>query len=240
MPSDRLPGALEFLREAERLKSTLRSGFTSVGRPESVAEHTWRLCLMALVFADEFGDIDALRLIKLCIVHDLGEALSGDIPAVMQTEDSGKSVRERADLAVLTRSLDPAKRAEILSLWEEYEAAASPEAVLAKGLDKLETILQHNQGKNPADSITRSISAMGRGRPRPIRCSRKSALCSTRRRKRERRHQGPVRAAAPRTPCLRRRRPPLRAGSWRCCGGTPSPSRGASSKRACPSRSSDR
>jgi len=151
MPSDRLPGALEFLREAERLKSTLRSGFTSVGRPESVAEHTWRLCLMALVFADEFGDIDALRLIKLCIVHDLGEALSGDIPAVMQTEDSGKSVRERADLAVLTRSLDPAKRAEILSLWEEYEAAASPEAVLAKGLDKLETILQHNQGKNPAD-----------------------------------------------------------------------------------------
>jgi len=151
MPSDRLPGALEFLREAERLKSTLRSGFTSVGRPESVAEHTWRLCLMALVFADEFGDIDALRLIKLCIVHDLGEALSGDIPAVMQTEDSGKSVRERADLAVLTRSLDPAKRAEILSLWEEYEAAASPEAVLAKGLDKLETILQHSQGKNPAD-----------------------------------------------------------------------------------------
>jgi len=150
MAGDRLLGTLEFLREAERLKSTLRSGYTSTGRPESTAEHTWRLCLMALVFAEEFGDIDLLRLIKLCIVHDLGEALSGDIPAVLQTEDFDKSAQERADLEELTKALPPTKRAEILALWEEYEAASSSEAVLAKGLDKLETILQHNQGKNPA------------------------------------------------------------------------------------------
>jgi putative hydrolases of HD superfamily len=150
MTSDRLSGALDFLREAERLKSTLRSGYTSTGRPESTAEHTWRLCLMALVFSDEFENIDLLRLIKLCIVHDLGEALSGDIPAVLQTEGSGKSAQERADLEVLTKTLLPTKRAEILVLWEEYEAASSPEAILAKGLDKLETILQHNQGQNPA------------------------------------------------------------------------------------------
>ncbi|MBQ0819246.1 HD domain-containing protein [Microvirga terrae] len=151
MANERLLGALDFLREAERLKSTLRSGFTSTGRSESTAEHTWRLCLMALVFSDEFGDIDPLRLIKLCIVHDLGEALSGDIPAVLQTERFDKSAQERADLKELTRALHPAKQAEILALWEEYEAASSPEAVLAKGLDKLETILQHNQGRNPVD-----------------------------------------------------------------------------------------
>ena len=151
MDTNRILGSLEFLREAERLKCTLRSGYTSDGRPESTAEHTWRLCLMALVFADEFEGIDMLRLLKLCIVHDLGEALSGDIPAVMQTEGSNKSARERADLEILTRALHPEKRSEILDLWEEYEAAATPEAVLAKGLDKLETILQHNQGRNPAD-----------------------------------------------------------------------------------------
>lgn len=162
MPDDRILGALDFLREAERLKSTLRSGHTSTGRPESVAEHTWRLCLMALVLADEFEGIDVLRLIKLCIVHDLGEALSGDIPAVLQREGSGKADRERADLAVLTRPLAPVKRAEILSLWEEYETAASPEAVLAKGLDKLETILQHNQGRNPADFDYRFNLGYGR------------------------------------------------------------------------------
>lgn len=151
MPNDRILGALDFLREAERLKCTLRSGYTSDGRPESTAEHTWRLCLMAIVFAEEFDGVDILRLLKLCIVHDLGEALSGDIPAVMQTEGSSKSEQERADLRVLTRALHPEKRAEILGLWEEYEAATTPEAVLAKGLDKLETILQHVQGKNPAD-----------------------------------------------------------------------------------------
>lgn len=149
MPNERILGALQFLKEAERLKSTLRSGYTSTGRPESVAEHTWRLCLMALVLADEFEAIDPLRLIKLCIVHDLGEALSGDIPAVLQADGLDKAARERADLEVLTGALDPAKRAEILSLWEEYEAASSPEAILAKGLDKLETILQHVQGQNP-------------------------------------------------------------------------------------------
>ncbi|MGO4386458.1 HD family hydrolase [Microvirga sp. 2YAF29] len=151
MSADRIQGALAFLREAERLKSTLRSGFTSGGRPESTAEHSWRLCLMALVFADEFENIDLLRLIKLCIVHDLGEALSGDIPAIYQTGDMNKSAQERADLEVLTQALDAKKRAEIIELWEEYETAASPEAVLAKGLDKLETILQHVQGKNPQD-----------------------------------------------------------------------------------------
>lgn len=151
MSADRIQGALAFLREAERLKSTLRSGYTSQGRPESTAEHSWRLCLMALVFADEFENIDILRLIKLCIVHDLGEALSGDIPAIHQTGDMNKSAQERADLEVLTQALGAKKRAEIIELWEEYETAASPEAILAKGLDKLETILQHNQGKNPED-----------------------------------------------------------------------------------------
>ena len=151
MQQDRILGALAFLREAERLKDVLRSGHTSGGRRESVAEHTWRLCLMALVFADELGDIDMAKLLKLCIVHDLGEAIGGDIPAVMQDGKTDKAAQERADLMTLTKALDPARRAEILGLWEEYEAASSPEAVLAKGLDKLETILQHNQGKNPAD-----------------------------------------------------------------------------------------
>lgn len=151
MLAEDMEGALAFLKSAEKLKDTLRSGHTSGGRPESTAEHTWRLCLMVLVFARELPGIDVLKLLKLCIVHDLGEALSGDVPAIFQTESSDKSEQERADLQVLTQPLPSAQRGEILSLWEEYEAASTPEAVLAKGFDKLETILQHNQGLNPAD-----------------------------------------------------------------------------------------
>ena len=146
---DNIAGTLAFLREAERLKDVLRSGRTSQGRRESTAEHTWRLCLMAMVFADGLDGVDVARLLKICLVHDLGEALGGDVPAVLQVAGAGKAEWERADLVTLTASLPSSRRDKILALWDEYEAAVTPEAVLAKGLDKLETILQHNQGANP-------------------------------------------------------------------------------------------
>lgn len=148
MDADRIAATLAFLREAERLKDVLRSGRTSGGRPESTAEHTWRLCLMAMVFARDLPGIDLSRLLRICIVHDLGEALSGDVPATDQTPDDGRAARERADLERLTAPLPPAMRAEILALAAEYEAGVTPEAQLAKGFDKLETLLQHSQGAN--------------------------------------------------------------------------------------------
>ncbi|WP_179945838.1 HD domain-containing protein [Methylobacterium indicum] len=148
MSPDDLVGTLDFLRRAEALKSTLRSGHAASGRPESTAEHTWRLCLMAMVLADGADGLDPLRLIKMCLVHDLGEAVGGDIPAT-DPRAADKAAQERRDLLSLTDTLPPARRDEILGLWEEYEAGTSPEAVLAKGFDKLETILQHNQGRNP-------------------------------------------------------------------------------------------
>jgi putative hydrolase of HD superfamily len=151
MQTDELEGILSFLRAAERLKTVTRSGWTSTGQRESVAEHTWRLCLMAMLVHRRRPDVDLARLLKMCLVHDLGEAIGGDIPAPAQRADEHKADRERADLLHLTEPLPPDLRREILELWDEYEAAASPEARLAKGLDKLETILQHTQGKNPAD-----------------------------------------------------------------------------------------
>lgn len=151
MTAEDIAGTLAFLKEAERLKAVLRSGHGSGGRPESTAEHSWRLCLMAVVLADAFEGVDVAKLLKICVVHDLGEALAGDVPAIHQVAGDGRAERERADLAVLTEPLPPGPRAEIRALWEEYEAAASAEAVIAKGLDKLETILQHNQGLNPPD-----------------------------------------------------------------------------------------
>ena len=144
-----LRGRLAFIQEAERLKSVLRSGHTSTGRPESTAEHTWRLCLMALTFEDQWDAIDFAKLLKLCVLHDLGEALHGDIPATAQDAVTDKSERERHDLLQLTRTLPAALQAEFLALWEDYEYARSREARIVKALDKLETIIQHNQGANP-------------------------------------------------------------------------------------------
>ena len=154
VPSFRMPdvhGILSFLRSAERLKDTVRSAYTADGRQESVASHTWRLCLMATVLAPEYPDVDTARLLKMCIVHDLGEAVRGDVPAPEQDGSPSKAAQERADLLSLVEPLPDAQRTEIVELWDEYEAASTPEARLAKALDKLETILQHTQGDNPDD-----------------------------------------------------------------------------------------
>ena len=148
---ERLSQILTFLRTAESLKSTLRSAHTSSGRPESVAEHTWRLCLLVMVLAPEFPEVDAYRLMKICLIHDLGEALQGDIPAPLQDSNVDKPQSEREDLLELLSPLPELQRSEILELWEEYEQAATPEAKLAKAFDKLETLLQHTQGQNPPD-----------------------------------------------------------------------------------------
>lgn len=140
---------LAFLERAEALKDVFRSGFTAQGRPESTAAHTWRLCLWILVFEDQLEGLDLARLLKLAVLHDLGEAVSGDIPATEQQVDKG--AEERADFVSLVSGLPADQVAGFLRLWDEYENAASPEARVIKGLDKLETILQHTQGRNPVD-----------------------------------------------------------------------------------------
>ena len=168
MTEAELAGLIDFLRATERLKTVTRSAYTSAGRAESVAEHTWRLCLMAVVLHPSFPEVDFARLIKICVIHDLGEAIGGDVPAPEQArrraagESAGKAGDERRDLVTLLQPLPARLRGEITALWDEYEAARSPEATLAKALDKLETILQHTQGRNPPDFDYRFNLGYGR------------------------------------------------------------------------------
>jgi putative hydrolases of HD superfamily len=157
-----LSGRLAFVQEAERLKQVLRSATTSGGRHESTAEHSWRLCLLAMTLQDLLGPLDFERVLKLCVVHDLGEALSGDVPATAQIDAALKSDQERRDLHLLTRSLPDGQRQALLALWEDYEGAGSPEARVVKALDKIETIIQHNQGANPPDFDYRFNLGYGR------------------------------------------------------------------------------
>ena len=149
MDQPAIDALLTFLRNAEKLKTETRTAWTSEGERESVAEHTWRLCLWATVLGNRFSDVDTGRLIKICVVHDLGEAIRGDVPAPQQGE--GKAKQEQKDLQFLLSVLPDRDRKRLMQLWAEYEEAQTPEARLAKGLDKMETILQHNQGDNPAD-----------------------------------------------------------------------------------------
>ena len=142
---------LAFIQRAEALKDTLRTGYTAGGRQESTAEHTWRLCLLTMVLAPYFEGADADKLLRLALVHDLAEAVCGDIPATAQTADDGKLEAERQGMHELCEGLPQAIRDDMLALWEEYEAVSTLESKIVKGLDKLETIIQHNQGDNPPD-----------------------------------------------------------------------------------------
>jgi putative hydrolase of HD superfamily len=149
--SDRLSAILAFVRAAEPLKDTLRSARTAQGRTESTAEHSWRLCLLALALEEEMEGVDLLQLLRLCILHDLGEALTGDVPATRQGGGDDREAAERAAIGTLCNALPPDRAARMRALWEEYAAGETPEAAMAKGLDKIETILQHAAGQNPPE-----------------------------------------------------------------------------------------
>jgi putative hydrolase of HD superfamily len=123
---------------------------------------------MALVLRDEFRGIDLGKLMAMCVIHDLGEAIGGDVPAPEQAArlardpTARKSTQEREDLLTLLEPLPLDVRGEITALWDEYEGAKSPEARVAKALDKLETILQHTQGENPPEFDYRFNLGYGR------------------------------------------------------------------------------
>jgi putative hydrolase of HD superfamily len=147
----RLQGILDFLQSASALKDTLRTGRTAGGRQESTAEHSWRLCLLVMLLADHLPDVDLVRLLQLCLVHDLAEAITGDVPAPDQAAAHGKKERERHALKQLCTPLPDDLRQRIFGLCADYEAGCSPEGLMAKGLDKIETMLQHLIGANPPD-----------------------------------------------------------------------------------------
>ena len=98
---------------------------------------------MALLVADEFPDVDCGRVVRMCLVHDLGEAFTGDIPAFEKRRQD--ETHEAALLARWVETLPEPLRAEWRSLYAEMKALATPEARLYKALDKLEAVIQHNE-----------------------------------------------------------------------------------------------
>ena len=143
-----LQGILTFIKNAENLKNTLRFSFTSGGRQESTAEHSWRLCLLVMTCSHLYPELNQTKLLQLAVIHDLAEAICGDTPATCQSPNDNKTKLERDAMAAITSPLPDTIAKYFCSLWEEYEQGTSKEAACVKALDKLETLIQHNQGMN--------------------------------------------------------------------------------------------
>ncbi len=134
---------IEFMHVAEKLKCNTRHSWTSSGRQESVAEHSWRLSLMAYFIKDEFPEADTARIILMSLFHDIGEAITGDIPSFYKREKD-EAVEENA-VTELLETLPESYRKELEELFAEMKAMKTLEAKIYRGLDKLEAVLQHNE-----------------------------------------------------------------------------------------------
>lgn len=149
--NEKLKNIITFIQELELLKDTLRTAYTSKQRQESTAEHSFRLAMFAIALEDEFPDCNIEKVLKLCLVHDLGEIYEGDIPAIVDVDKEIKLKIEREAIRKLESLLPPNRSTSLIALWEEYNACETKESKLVKALDKIETIIQHNQGDNPDD-----------------------------------------------------------------------------------------
>ena len=119
---------LRILSQAGRLKTTTRHCYTESDRKESVADHSWRIALMAMLMTgiEEYRDLDMNKVIRMCLIHDLGESFTGDIPTFEKT-DADSGVED-----------------DLLGNWV-MEALETRESKLYKALDKLEALISHNE-----------------------------------------------------------------------------------------------
>ena len=133
---------LEALQIAERLKDATRHCYTKNGRHESVAEHSWMMTLMAYFMKDEFPEVDMDKVVRMCIIHDLGECFTGDIPTFDKT-----AVHEENEETLLyswVRTLPENYANEMIALYEEMAERKTIESKIYKAIDGLEAVIQHN------------------------------------------------------------------------------------------------
>lgn len=138
------PGELlKILNVAEKLKCNTRHCYTSSGRHESVAEHCWRTALMAMLLESEFPQADMNKVIKMILIHDLGEAFTGDIPCFNKT--SKDETNESNVLDDWVKTFPEPEQKQWLELYAEMNALETQEAKIYKALDKLEAVIQHDE-----------------------------------------------------------------------------------------------
>jgi 5'-deoxynucleotidase YfbR-like HD superfamily hydrolase len=140
---ERLSAQLAFLLEADRLKQIERQSLiTGSRRRENTAEHSWHLALFALVLGEHADDdIDLSRVVAMVVLHDLVEIDAGDTYAYDDAGYATKVAREQEAADRLFGLLPDDQGAYLRGLWEEYEAAQTPDARFANALDRLQPVL---------------------------------------------------------------------------------------------------
>ena len=136
-----------FLKLAGRLKKAPRRGWVinvGVANPESVADHTFRMVLLAMLLGDLRG-LDTEKMMRLALIHDLGESLTGDITPLDSDRIETKEKEENTAIEKIFSNLPSKLKEKYLQLWGELKSGLSIEAKLISEMDKLEMALQASE-----------------------------------------------------------------------------------------------
>ncbi len=134
---------IKFLNVIERLKRNTRHCQTDNGRQESVADHSWRTAVMAMLVGDNFPEVDINKVVQMCLIHDLGEAITGDVPSFYKTDEHRYA--EQQAVNTLLSMLDAGVKTKFTQLFEEMMKLDTPESKLFKALDNMEAVVAHNE-----------------------------------------------------------------------------------------------
>lgn len=134
---------LDIMAVLEKLKCSTRHSWTSTMRRESVAEHCWRLSMLAWFMHDEFPETDIGRVMLMCLAHDIGEVFTGDIPAFYKTD--GDDDAEARAVEKFVDSLPEPYCSELRGVFREIAEGQTEEAKLFLALDNMEAVIQHNE-----------------------------------------------------------------------------------------------
>ena len=139
--TDRLDAQIAFLREADKLKSVLRaSRLIDDSRRENSAEHSWHIMLYALVLAEQADPtVQIDRVLKMLLLHDIVEIDAGDAPIHGDVDHAAMAAKETAAADRLFSMLPEDQANDFRALWDEFEAAQTPDAIFAKSIDRVQT-----------------------------------------------------------------------------------------------------
>lgn len=141
----RIDAQIAFLNEADKLKDQLRATpILSNTRPENSAEHSWHIMLYALTLAEHANrPIRIDRVLKMLLLHDIVEIDAGDAPIHGDHDPAEQEAKEIAAAERIFGLLPPDQRDEFRSLWDEFEAAESDDAIFAKSIDRVQPVISN-------------------------------------------------------------------------------------------------
>ncbi|MDP2188006.1 MAG: HD domain-containing protein [Sphingobacteriaceae bacterium] len=176
MPSTTLQQQLAFLHEIDKLKYIFRKT-TLINNPtrfENDAEHSWHLCVMAMVLQEHAHEpIDLLRVIKMLLIHDIVEIDAGDTFFFDPARAPQQSQAEEAAAERIFGLLPADQKAAFRAIWMEFEAGTTPEAKYAKAIDRIEPVFQNlsngggtwKEHQVPLSVILKKLSVIAEGAP---------------------------------------------------------------------------